>query len=115
MFCFKAIIEDLIRKEKETKNRKKTSTIDRGEIEFSEGMRWRMLNDQVDLAWVTASESDNRGFIVEKRPSYGGDFQEIASYKEVSQLVSKGPAGGRFIFLFIFVHSFSYFYMCFSI
>ena len=56
-----AIIDDAIRKEKEGKNRKKTSTIDRGEIEFSEGMRWRMLNDQVDLAWVTGAESDNKG------------------------------------------------------
>lgn len=37
------------------------------------------------------------GFIVEKRPSYGGDFQEVASYKEVAQLVSKGSAGGRWV------------------
>ena len=36
------------------------------------------------------------GFIIEKRPSYGGDYQEIASFKEVSQLVSKGPSGGRY-------------------
>lgn len=98
--CWQAILDDLIRKEKESKGRKKTSTIDRGEIEFSEGMKWRMSNDQVDLAWVTGAESQNQGFIVEKRPSYGGDFQEIASFKEVSQLATKGPGGGRYTIFF---------------
>ena len=29
-------------------------------------------------------ETNNKGYTVEKRPSYGGDFQEVASYKEVS-------------------------------
>ena len=33
---------------------------------------------------VTGVETENLGYIVEKRPSYGGDFQEVASYKEVS-------------------------------
>jgi hypothetical protein len=85
-----------MRKEKELKTKKaKTSTLDRGEIESSEGMRWRMLEDQVDLAWVTGTESDNKGFIIEKRSSYGGEFQEVASFREVSQLQSKGPTGGR--------------------
>ena len=82
-----------------------------------------MLNDQVDLAWVTGAESDNRGnyhtlyypytgesdlyhtlymigFIVEKRPSYGGDFEEIASFQEVSQLISKGAGGGRYVLVY---------------
>lgn len=70
--------------------------MDRGEIESSEGMKWRMAGSQVDLQWTTGGEVDNRGYIIEKRPSYGGDFQEIASFNEVSQLVSKGPAGGRY-------------------
>jgi hypothetical protein len=39
------------------------------------------------------------GYIVEKRPSYGGDFQEVASFKEVSGLVSKGASGGRYRYL----------------
>lgn len=69
--------------------------LDRGEIESSEGMRWRMAGNQVDLAWVTGVEDDNKGYIVEKRPSYGGDFQEIASFNEVTALASKGPKGGR--------------------
>ena len=59
-------------------------------------MRWRMKDNQVELAWITNIEEDNKGYIVEKRPSYGGDFQEIASYKEVAQLISKGPTGGRY-------------------
>lgn len=70
--------------------------MDRGEIETSEGMKWRMANNQVDLGWVTGGESDNKGFVIEKRPSYGGDFQEIASFKEITQLLSKGPAGGKY-------------------
>lgn len=91
-----SIIEGLIMKEKGGLVKKKTSILDRGEIESSEGMKWRMNGDQVDLAWVTGGEDDNKGYIVEKRPSYGGDFQEVASFREVSQLVSKGPSGGRY-------------------
>jgi len=92
-----AIVEDLFRKEKEGGGKKKTGSIlDRGEIETSEGMKWRMANNLVDLAWSTSSEPDNLGYIVEKRPSYGGDFQEIASFKEVAQLATKGTSGGRY-------------------
>ena len=69
-----AIIDDLIRKEKGG-TKKKTSILDRGEIESSEGMKWRMSGDVVDLAWATNAEDSNKGYIVEKRPSYGGDFQ----------------------------------------
>jgi hypothetical protein len=82
-------------------------------------MKWRIINDQVELGWVrlslffhysnighnlrrkrtlskvTGVETENLGYIVEKRPSYGGDFQEIATYNEVTQLLSKGPSGGR--------------------
>ena len=92
-----AIIEGLILKEKGGPVKKKTSILDRGEIESSEGMKWRMNGDQVDLAWVTGVEDDNKGYIVEKIPSYGGDFQEVASFREVSQLVSKGQSGGRLL------------------
>ena len=59
-----AIVEDAFRKEKEALlngGKKKTTTIDRGEIEFSEGMKWRMAGDQVDLAWITGTESNNKG------------------------------------------------------
>ena len=62
-----AIIEGLIQKEKGGPAKKKTSILDRGEIESSEGMKWRMNGDQVDLAWVTGGEDDNKGYIVEKR------------------------------------------------
>lgn len=82
-------------------------------------MKWRIVNDQVELGWVihslknlyihihilhvifnifikvTGGETENLGYIVEKRPSYGGDFQEIATFNEVTQLQSKGPSGGR--------------------
>ena len=91
-----AIIEDLIRKEAGKAGKKKTSILDRGEIESSEGMKWRMNGDLVDLVWTTNSEDGNKGYIVEKRPSYGGDFQEVASFKEVSTLASKGAGGGRY-------------------
>lgn len=91
-----AIVENLIKQEAGGFKKTKTSILDRGEIESSEGMRWRMAGNQVDLAWVTGGEASNKGFIVEKRPSYGGDFQEVASFNEVSQLLSKGPTGGRY-------------------
>lgn len=90
-----AIIEGLILKEKGGPVKKKTSILDRGEIESSEGMRWTMKGDKVLLAWSTGGEDDNKGYIVEKRPSYGGDFQEVASFRDVPGLVSKGPGGGR--------------------
>lgn len=91
-----AIVDDLIRKENGDKSKKTTSILDRGEIESSEGMKWRLSNNQVDLVWITGVENTNLGYIVEKRPSYGGDFQEVASYNEVSSLASKGPNGGRY-------------------
>jgi len=58
-------------------------------------MKWRLVGNEVELAWRTAGEANNLGFIVEKRPSYGGDFQEIASYKEVQSLATAGVSGGR--------------------
>ena len=62
-----AILEDAFRKEKEfIKNggkKAKTTTLDRGEIEFSEGMKWRMSGDQIDLAWITGSEANNKGIL----------------------------------------------------
>ena len=90
-----AIVEDLMKKEKGGKSKPKTSVLDRGEVESSEGMKWRMNDDLVELAWVTNSEEGNKGYIVEKRPSYGGDFQEVASFKEVATLLTKGINGGR--------------------
>ena len=90
-----AIIEGLIMKEKGGPVKKKTSILDRGEIESSEGMKWRMNGDTVDLAWVTGVEDDNKGYIVEKRPSYGGDFQEVSSFRDNAGLISKGQNGGR--------------------
>jgi len=91
-----AIIDDMVKREKMGGKSKKTSTLDRGEIETSEGMRWRMLGNQVDLAWITATEVENQGYVIEKRPSYGGDFQEVASFREVTQLQSKGVNGGKY-------------------
>lgn len=94
-----AIIDDLIKKELSSKGKKRTSVLDRGEIESSEGMKWRMAGNQVDLAWVTNEEENNQGFIVEKRPSYGGDFVEVASFREVGALASKGASGGKYRYL----------------
>ena len=92
-----AIVKDLIRKEKDAANpRQQTSILDRGEIVGSDGMKWRMSNSQVQLAWSTGGEADNQGYIVEKRPSYGGDFQEIASFREVTALQSQGGGGGKY-------------------
>eukprot|EP01039_Chlorochromonas_danica_P001271 gene1271-1387_t len=78
------------------KSKKPRTTLDRGEIESSEGLRYRMAGNQVELGWATNGEADNRGFVVEKRPSYGGDWMEVASFNEVSQLQTKGPQGGRY-------------------
>ena len=90
-----AIIDDLIRKEgkgNESGRQKalsKTSALDSGSIESSEGMKWRQQGNNVELGWVTGVETDNKGYIVEKRPSYGGEFVEIASFNEVNCLTTK--------------------------
>eukprot|EP00599_Poterioochromonas_sp_BG-1_P011354 CAMPEP_0173156482 /NCGR_PEP_ID=MMETSP1105-20130129/14849_1 /TAXON_ID=2985 /ORGANISM="Ochromonas sp., Strain BG-1" /LENGTH=206 /DNA_ID=CAMNT_0014073351 /DNA_START=313 /DNA_END=929 /DNA_ORIENTATION=+ len=95
-----AIVKDLVRKEKGLKREKTNANLlDRGEIEASEGMSWRMKGNQVELGWTTSNESGNKGFIVEKRPSYGGDFREVASFYEVNQLQTQGPAGGRYRYI----------------
>ena len=73
----------------------KTTVLDRGEIQTADGMKWRMAGNLVELAWRTAGEDDNLGFTLEKRPSYGGDFQEVVSFKEVASLKSRGVGGGR--------------------
>lgn len=92
-----AIIDNLIRKEKGSEIKgTKASILERGEIQGSDGMRWRMDGGLVDLAWSTGGESGNKGFIVEKRPSYGGDYQMIASFKEVEGLKSRGAGGGKY-------------------
>jgi hypothetical protein len=46
-------------------------------------MKWRMKGNQVEIGWITNSETDNIGYIVEKRPSYGGEFQEVASFRYI--------------------------------
>lgn len=83
-----------IQKEKKVK----TTVLDRGEIQTAEGMQWRMKGSLVELGWQTAAEVNSVGFTIEKRPSYGGDFQEVASYNEVTLLKSKGPSGGRYFY-----------------
>ena len=93
-----AIVEELIRKERGQDNKKaKASILERGEIQGSDGMRWRMSPDGlVQLAWTTGGEAGNKGFIVEKKSSSGGEYVEIASFKDVAQLVSKGASGGKY-------------------
>eukprot|EP01031_Cornospumella_fuschlensis_P025538 gene25539-30834_t len=81
------------------KSKGKKTTLDRGEIDTAEGMRYRTVGNQVELGWVTSGEADNQGFIVEKRPSYGGEFREVASYRDSALLASKGPEGGKYKFL----------------
>lgn len=94
-----AIVEDLIRKEAKgpsARSQMKASALDSGSMETSEGMKWRQVGNQIEVGWVTGIETDNKGYCVEKRPSYGGDFVEIASFNEVAGLVTKGPSGGKY-------------------
>jgi hypothetical protein len=101
------LVQLLLRKERGENNPNRKTTIaqttssmmERGEIQGSDGMKWRMTNNQVELQWLTSVEPGNQGFIIEKRPSYGGDFVEVASFREVGSLVSKGPNGGNYRYL----------------
>ena len=58
-------------------------------------LKWRLADGKVDIGWQTDGEASNQGFIVEKRPASGGDFQEISSFRNNDELKTCGPKGGR--------------------
>lgn len=47
------------------------------------------LNGDIVLAWATASETENLGFIIERKES-GGDWVEIVSFNTDSSLLGQG-------------------------
>ena len=58
-------------------------------------------NNQVKLIWVTESELDNLGFILERALSRGGPFLEIASYESFNSLKGAGNSSESRQYVFI--------------
>ena len=58
-------------------------------------------NNQVRLIWVTESELDNLGFILERSLSQDGPFLEIASYESFNSLKGAGNSSESRRYVFI--------------
>jgi ABC-type proline/glycine betaine transport system substrate-binding protein len=92
------LIEILIQREdNENKGLKKRPKSATGGINTGEAdeMQWRVVDGKVYLTWSTNAEPSNAGFIVERKMASASDFEEITSFRENSELVSKGASGGK--------------------
>lgn len=65
-----------------------------------QGLRWKLLGDELELTWATGAEENNRGFIVTRRQGKTDMWQSVSDYKDrPAELASKGPQGGSYSFL----------------
>lgn len=63
------------------------------------GLQSKIIGEDIELEWATASEANTEGFIIKRRPAKTETFEEIASYKNWNSLASQGPDGGLYRFL----------------
>lgn len=64
------------------------------------GLKSKTLSEEeVELRWSTGDETDNKGFVVQRRGGGSNNFEDIGSYDRESNLRSKGPSGGSYTFL----------------
>ena len=62
------------------------------------------------LEWVTESEIENLGFIIERRSvedgeqGSGGEWSEIASYKTHPELQGQGSVTHRTVYRYVYPH-----------
>lgn len=56
---------------------------------------------QVSLKWVTQSEIDNQGFILERSTEKAGSYQQIASYETNNTLKGAGNSSTRQVYKFV--------------
>jgi len=64
-----------------------------------QGLRYKLVGDEVELSWSTEDEGNNLGFVVQKRAARSEDWIDVASYEDWAPLNSKGPSGGTYSFL----------------
>ena len=64
------------------------------------GIQWKMLGDELELSWGTASEEGNLGFVVYRRQGKSSEWTKLADYRDApAELLSKGDEGGSYSFL----------------
>jgi len=63
------------------------------------GLNYKIIDGEVELEWVTKTESDTKGFVVKRRPAKTDEFTVIASFADWGPLQSKGPDGGVYRYL----------------
>ena len=61
----------------------------------------RVINDVIELKWITESEINNLGFEVERSTRSGGPYQLIASYLTHPQLKGQGNSNTRTEYTFV--------------
>lgn len=65
-----------------------------------DGLKWKLLGDELELTWATGGEEGNRGFIVTRRQAKEDMWQSVSDYKDKpAELGSKGAGGGNYSFL----------------
>mmetsp|Transcript_34249 Transcript_34249/g.38983 ORF Transcript_34249/g.38983 Transcript_34249/m.38983 type:complete len:268 (+) Transcript_34249:115-918(+) len=63
------------------------------------GLKYKVVDNQVELEWATGAEDNTKGFLVKRRKSKTTDFEVIASYENWGPLLSKGEEGGVYRYL----------------
>ena len=63
------------------------------------GLKFRFVDDEVELSWKTGGESNNIGYKIQKRLARSADWLTIASYEDLAPLQSKGAQGGSYFFM----------------
>eukprot|EP00640_Fibrocapsa_japonica_P002329 CAMPEP_0113934476 /NCGR_PEP_ID=MMETSP1339-20121228/1802_1 /TAXON_ID=94617 /ORGANISM="Fibrocapsa japonica" /LENGTH=277 /DNA_ID=CAMNT_0000936295 /DNA_START=69 /DNA_END=902 /DNA_ORIENTATION=- /assembly_acc=CAM_ASM_000762 len=63
------------------------------------GLKTKLMGDEVQLSWSTSDETNNVGFIVQRRRGGQEEFDVIASYEDWAPLNTKGPKGGDYSFV----------------
>lgn len=64
-----------------------------------QGLKYKMVGEDVELSWFTDGEENNLGFMVQKRAARTDDWITVASYKDWGPLASKGPGGGEYSYI----------------
>lgn len=62
-------------------------------------------NGKVELRWITASETENVGFIIERRDTFREEWQQIASYSDRVSLIGQGHSSKKTEYNFTDVHT----------
>lgn len=70
-----------------------------GDEMSGQGLKYKMVGEEVELSWYTDDEADNLGFKIQKRAARTEDWITVASYQDWGPLASKGPKGGEYTFL----------------